>query len=272
MPSRPDRSRLRFAPPTPALTKTCEKCGVEKAESRPAGAAPRPRVTLRTQIESLVAIKADNCGLTGSHVLPAPGKATPGGRGRLKPPSRCQGASIPAVPCPLTSPPSRSLPPLGRQNMISGSETSASSSFPLSGPVAFAGSRHGSPFPVAPVVRAVLSSGGSVRVGCAAGVDAVVRSCCPSATVVRASSFSGPPRVPLAARTSAVVSGASALCVFPPAGGSLGPGSSLAVREALRRDLPVWCAGPQPSIPAPWLHLRLAGVPGFVCFPAPSLF
>ena len=156
--------------------------------------------------------------------------------------------------------------------MISGSETSSPASFPLSGPIAFAGSRHGSPFPVALVVRAILSSGGSVRVGCAAGVDAVVRSCCPSATVVRASSFSGPPRVPLAARTSAVVSGASALCVFPPAGGSLGPGSSLAVREALRRDLPVWCAGPQPSIPAPWLHLRLAGVPGFVCFPAPSLF
>jgi hypothetical protein len=41
--------------------------------------------------------------------------------------------------------------------------------FPLSGGVAFAGSRHGSLFPVAPVVSAVLSSGGSVRVGCAAG-------------------------------------------------------------------------------------------------------
>jgi hypothetical protein len=145
--------------------------------------------------------------------------------------------------------------------MISGSETSASSSFPLSGPVAFAGSWHGSPFPVAPVVRAVLSSGGSVRVGCAAGVDAIVRSCCPSAIVVRASSFSGPPRVRLAARTSAVVSGASALCVFPPVGGSLGPGSCLAVREALRRDLPVWCAGPRPSLQESYdLYLRVCGL------------
>ena len=100
------------AEPTPALTNTCGKCDVEKAESRAGGPAPRPRITLRTQIESLVAIEAANCGLTGSHVLPAPGKDTPGGRGRLKPPSRCQGASIPAVPCPLTSPPSRCLSPL----------------------------------------------------------------------------------------------------------------------------------------------------------------
>jgi hypothetical protein len=144
--------------------------------------------------------------------------------------------------------------------------------FPLSGVVAFAGSRHGSPFPVAPVVSAVLSSGGSVRVGCAAGVDAAVRSCCPSVVVVRSSSFPGPPRARFAARTRAVVAGASALCVFPPAGGSLGPGSSLAVREALRRGLPVWCAGPRPSAPTSWSSLRLAGVPGFVYLPAPSLF
>lgn len=205
--------------------------------------------------------------------MPAPGKATPGERGRLRRPDGCQGASIPAVPYPLTSPPSRSLPPPGRQNMISGSDTSGPSSpFPLSGAVAFCGSRHGSPFPVAPVVSAVLSSGGSVRVGCAPGVDAAVRACCPSAVVLRASSFSGPPRVRLAARTRAVVAGASALCVFPPAGGVLGPGSSLAVRCALSAGLPVWCAGPQPSVPGCWSSLRLAGVPGFVCLPAPSLF
>jgi NAD(P)H-hydrate repair Nnr-like enzyme with NAD(P)H-hydrate dehydratase domain len=157
--------------------------------------------------------------------------------------------------------------------MISGSETSGPSSpFPLGGAVAFCGSRHGSPFPVAPVVAAVLSASGSVRVGCAPGVDAAVRSCCPSAVVVRASSFPGPPRARLAARTRAVVAGASSLVVFPPAGGVLGPGSSLAVREALRRGLPVWCAGSRPSVSAPWSPLRLAGVPGFVCFPAPSLF
>lgn len=143
---------------------------------------------------------------------------------------------------------------------------------PLSGVVAFAGSRRGSPFPVAPVVSAVLGAGGSVRVGCAAGVDAAVRSCCPSAVVVRASSFPGPPSARLAARTRAVVAEASALCVFPPASGSLGRGSSLALRCALSAGLPVWCAGPRPSVPASWSPLRLAGVPGFVCLPAPSLF
>ncbi|TCJ19472.1 hypothetical protein E0L93_04825 [Rubrobacter taiwanensis] len=122
------------------------------------------------------------------------------------------------------------------------------------------------------MVAAVLSAGGSVRVGCAPGVDAAVRSCCISAVVVRASSFSGPPRARLAARTRAVVAGASALCVFPPAGGSLGPGSSLAIRCALSAGLPVWCAGPRPSVPVSWSSLRLAGVPGFVYLPAPSLF
>jgi hypothetical protein len=144
--------------------------------------------------------------------------------------------------------------------------------FPLSGVVAFSGSRHGSPFRVKPVVSAVLSSGGSVHVGCAAGVDAAVRSCCPSAVVVRASPFPGPPRVRLAARTRAVVAEASALCVFPPADGSLGPGSLLALRCAFSTGLPVWCAGPRPSLPVPWSPLRLAGVTGFVWLPAPSLF
>lgn len=172
----------------------------------------------------------------------------------------------------MTSPPRRLLSPPGRQNMISSSDTSGPSSFPLGGAVAFAGSRYGSPFPVAPVVSAVLSAGGSVRVGCATGVDAAVRSRCPSAVVLRASSFSGPLRARLAARTRAVVAGASALCVFPPAGGALGPGSALAVREALRNGLPVWCAGPRHSIGVFWSPLRLAGVPGFVCLPSPALF
>lgn len=150
--------------------------------------------------------------------------------------------------------------------MIPGSDTfSTSSPFPRDGAVAFAGSRHGSPFPVAPVVFAGLSSGGDVRVGCAPGVDAAIRSCCTSAVVVRASSFPGPPRARLAARTRAVVAGASALCVFPPAGGSLGPGSSLAAREALGRGLPVWCAGSRPSVSASWSPLRLAGLAGWVC-------
>ncbi len=126
-------------------------------------------------------------------------------------------------------------------------------------------------FPVAPVVSAVLSSGGSVRVGCAPGVDAAVRSCCPSAVVLRASAFPGPPRARLAARTRAVVSGASALCVFPPVSGLLGPGSSLAVRSALAAGLPVWCAGPRPLVFASWSPLRLTEVAGWVCWPEPRL-
>ncbi|MGI8911236.1 MAG: hypothetical protein ACR2JR_11890 [Rubrobacteraceae bacterium] len=150
--------------------------------------------------------------------------------------------------------------------------SSSAHSFPLSGIVAFAGSRSGSPFPVSSVISAVFSAGGSVRVGCAPGVDAAVRAACPSAVVLRASSFSGPSRVRLAARTCAVVAGASALVVFPPAGGGLGPGSLLAVSEALRRGLPVWCAGSRPAVPASWSPLSLAGLPGFVCLPAPSLF
>jgi hypothetical protein len=149
---------------------------------------------------------------------------------------------------------------------------SSAHSFPLSGVVAFSGSRHGSPFPVEPIISAVLSSGGSVRVGCAAGVDAAVCSCCPSVAVVRVSSYPGPPLARLAARTRVVVAEASALCVFPPAGGSLGPGSSLALRCAISARLPVWYAGPRPSVPAPWSPLCLAGVPGFVCLPAPVLF
>ena len=143
--------------------------------------------------------------------------------------------------------------------------------FPLSGAVAFAGSRHGSPFPVGRVVSAVLAAGGSVRVGCASGVDAATRSCCPgsASVVVRASSFTGPPRARLAARTRTVVTGASALCVFPPAGSvPLGPGSSLAVRCAFTAGLPVWCAGlSRPSVPAFWAPLRLTGLPGWVCLP-----
>lgn len=208
--------------------------------------------------------------LTRIQVLPAPRKGYTGGTGTASPPSRYQGP--PYRPCPgLDIPVPRSLTLPGRQHMISGGETSGFSSFPLSGIVAFAGSRHGSPFPVAPVVSAVLAAGGSVRVGCAPGVDAAVRSCCSSAVVVRASSFSGPPRARLAARTRAVVAGASAICVFPPADGSLGPGSSLAVRCALSADLPVWCAGPRPSVAASWSPLRLAGLPGWVCWPQPDL-
>ena len=51
---------------------------------------------------------------------------------------------------------------------------------PLEGIVAFAGSRYGSPFGVPSAVGAVLAAGGSVRVGCARGVDQCVRTLVPN--------------------------------------------------------------------------------------------
>lgn len=139
--------------------------------------------------------------------------------------------------------------------------------------MAVAGSRHGSPWPVAPVLRLVAASGGSVRVGCAAGVDAAVRAACPSVVAVRAASFGGPPAARLTRRTRAVVLGsaslglprASALLVFPPAGGApaLGPGSSLALRLALSGGLAVWVAGPPRPAGPGWQKRALAGVPGW---------
>ncbi len=145
----------------------------------------------------------------------------------------------------------------------------------LSGSVAFAGSRYGSPWAVAPVVAAVLSAGGSVRVGCARGVDLSVRVAAgASAVVVAASAWSYlPPRVALSVRTRAVVSGASALVVFPPVSGVLGPGSALALSTALELGLPVWVAGSARPAGSGWSPLALAGVPGFECVPAqPCLF
>jgi len=146
--------------------------------------------------------------------------------------------------------------------------------FPLSGTVAFAGSRFGSPLPVSPVVSAVLAAGGVVRVGCARGVDQVVRSAAgPAALVVPASAWSHlPPRAALSVRTCAVVSGAAALAVFPPAGGVLGPGSALALSAALELGLPVWVAGSVCPAGLGWAALAVAGVGGFVCAPLqPSL-
>ena len=147
--------------------------------------------------------------------------------------------------------------------------------FSLAGSVAFAGSRYGSPWAVAPVVASVLAAGGSVRVGCARGVDLSVRVCAgASAVVVSASAWSHlPPRAALSVRTRAVVSGASALLVFPPASGVLGPGSALALSVALELGLPVWVAGSLSPAGLSWVASPVAGVPGFVCVPAqPSLF
>jgi len=144
-----------------------------------------------------------------------------------------------------------------------------SESITLSGLVAVAGSRRGSPWPVAPVLALVRAAGGRVRVGDARGVDAAVRALCPGAAVLFARSFPGPPAAALARRTRAVVLGpppASALLVFPPPGGApaLGPGSALALRVALEAGLPVWVAG-EPRPPGSlWRPLALAGVPGWL--------
>jgi len=138
--------------------------------------------------------------------------------------------------------------------------------FPLASTVAFAGSRFGSPYPVEPVVTAVIQSGGSVRVGCARGVDLAVRDCCPQATVLFASNF-GVGKWSFAKRTKAVVAGSSALCVFPPASDQLGPGSSLALSTALELALPVWVAGEKP-VGVNWQAFSIAGVSGWLCLPS----
>ena len=113
---------------------------------------------------------------------------------------------------------------------------------PLGGIVAFAGSRYGSPFGVGPVVSGVLAAGGFIRVGCAQGVDACVRSLvpCSSLVVVSASEFSRlPVSAALAVRTKAVVSGSQCLLAFPATGGVLGKGTAIAVSTALELSLPV---------------------------------
>jgi hypothetical protein len=142
---------------------------------------------------------------------------------------------------------------------------------PLSGIVAFAGSRHGTVFPVWPVVQAVLAAGGVVRVGCARGVDAAVRATAPNAVTLEAKNFPGVPAMQLAARTRAVVSGAHALVLFPPGSGVLGPGSTLALECALKASIPVWVAGRRAPSSA-WSALDLAGVPGWFLGVPESLF
>ena len=135
---------------------------------------------------------------------------------------------------------------------------------PLAGVVAFAGSRHGSPFPVEPVVLAVLAAGGSIRVGCARGVDAAVHAVAPNAVTLEAKNFPGVAAVQLAARTRA-------LALFPPASGVLGPGSTLALECALNASLPVWVAGHRAPFSA-WSECILAGVPGWFLGVPESLF
>ena len=148
--------------------------------------------------------------------------------------------------------------------------------------VAVVGSRHGSPYGVAQFVTALVTVGGTVRTGCAAGVDtAALTAVAPAGgtfATVRVPATHAPAgghvqvmaqaRSPqgLAIRTRLVVAHAQALAVFPPAGGAaaLGPGSLVALREALRRALPVFVAGPTPpSIGDCWQPYTVVGVPGW---------
>ncbi len=99
------RSRLRRLRRHRPLSNAPEKRGVVKAESLPEVGTPPLDHTLGNCLLTSTALRKPAC----YWVLPAPGKATSAGRERLTPPSRCQGASIPTVPYPLTSPPSRSL-------------------------------------------------------------------------------------------------------------------------------------------------------------------
>ena len=146
----------------------------------------------------------------------------------------------------------------------------AFSSLPLGGIVAFAGSRYGSPFGVGSVVSGVLAAGGSVRVGCARGVDQCVRGFVPSSrlVVVSAAEFSHLPlHAALAVRTRAVVSGASCLLAFPCSSGVLGKGTRLAVTTALELSLPVWVAGPVCPFGIGWKSSELFGVLGWLNIP-----
>lgn len=152
--------------------------------------------------------------------------------------------------------------------------------FPLAAAVAVVGSRHGSPYPVAQFAAAVVQAGGQVVTGCARGVDTAAASAAARAgrpaTIYRAASFT--PQA-LATRTRHVITAAAAVAVFPPAGGQLGPGSSLALSLALRRvwaGVAVFVAGPiapapvlyQP--PGQWVPAAVAGVPGWLWSPAPA--
>ena len=137
-------------------------------------------------------------------------------------------------------------------------------------PVAVVGSRHGSPFGAGAFAAAVVAAGGSVVTGCAAGVDQeAAAAAAPKVRVFRAEA---PAPWALAKRTGQVINAARAVAIFPPASGDLGPGSALALRLALGRNLPVFVAGP--VRPAPQFDpAHLGGVSGWLFLPPmPTLF
>lgn len=146
----------------------------------------------------------------------------------------------------------------------------AAPAFSLVGPVAVAGSRHGSPWSGA-VVRAVAASGCAVRTGCARGVDQCARSVVPASRLVvvsaSAPAFAGlPPARALAARTRSVVSGAACLVACPGSSGALGRGTGLAVSTAVGLGLPVFVAGPVRPTGSGWSAASLGGVSGWAFF------
>lgn len=139
----------------------------------------------------------------------------------------------------------------------------------MSKTIGFTGSRRGfpSPFLVSAVARSVFHAGHSVAVGCADGVDALVRKACPSAHVFSvASPFAGSGgsslAVALARRSQSMVQSCSVLVGFAsvpcPAvvnpdshfcGGGSGTWASLAYAVSQGLQIFVFC-GEGVSLPA----------------------
>ena len=142
----------------------------------------------------------------------------------------------------------------------------------------FSGSRYGSRAAsiFIPAFAAMFSTA-SVRVGCASGVDALVRDAFPSAGVFRA----GPRRWELAARSARLVrasgSAGGLLIAFPSSyivpsgcivgrsfrGGGSGTWGSVALALGLGYPVIVWCPSLTASPPLPGLSRLWSSPPGF---------
>lgn len=149
--------------------------------------------------------------------------------------------------------------------------------WPVASLVGFSGSRS-LPASFAPVVASAVAAASPrrVAVGCCRGADQFVHSAAPSASVFRASAFSGPPAAALVQRSVALVravvaSGQGAAFVglvishCPPAvvpsplpsacfcGSGSGSWATLALAAGLGLPVSVfWCALGPPSLPAAW--------------------
>jgi hypothetical protein len=122
------------------------------------------------------------------------------------------------------------------------------------------------------MVKAIHQAGGSIRVGCAKGVDQKVASLDPNCRVISVHGYTQANyAAALALRTRGVVEEAKALILYPPATQTLGPGSYLALSIAIEHNLPVFCAGIQPS-KANWQPFTLASIAGYLLLPQSRLF